>query len=138
MQVVLSINNAPKSCYVHRLVAEAFIPNPNNLPCINHKNEDKTDNRVENLEWCTQKYNVNYGDAQNKRVERSRKNGTLKRYTVGRRTPLIALDNAGIAVSDFDTILNASKTVGVKKYILGYYLHKNGCYDATTYKIFAR
>lgn len=46
---------------IHRLVAKAFIPNPNNLPCINHKNEDKADNRVENLEWCDVKYNDNYG-----------------------------------------------------------------------------
>jgi len=43
---------------IHRLVAQAFIPNPENLPIINHKNENPADNRAENLEWCTQSYNV--------------------------------------------------------------------------------
>lgn len=46
--------------YVHRLVAKAFIDNPNNLNEINHKNEDKSNNRVDNLEWCTKSYNVSY------------------------------------------------------------------------------
>ena len=61
MKLTLSRNGKKKSVAVHRLVARAFIDNPHNLPEINHIDEDKTNNRVENLEWCTTAYNLTYG-----------------------------------------------------------------------------
>ena len=61
LQVELYKNSIRKKKYIHRLVAEAFLPNPNGFPEINHKDEIKTNNCVENLEWCTRKYNNNYG-----------------------------------------------------------------------------
>lgn len=59
-----------KSFMVHRLVAMTFIPNPNNYPIVNHKNENKLDNRVENLEWCDLKYNSSYGTIRNRIAEK--------------------------------------------------------------------
>ena len=58
-----------KAFRLHRLVAEAFIPNPDNLPEINHRDENKKNNCVENLEWCDRGYNINYG-TRNERVSR--------------------------------------------------------------------
>lgn len=66
LQVTLTHNNKRKYVGVHRLVAQAFIPNPNNLPQVNHKDEDPLNNHVENLEWCTAKYNCNYGNRNSK------------------------------------------------------------------------
>ena len=60
-------SNTPKckTYLVHRLVAQTYIPNPNNLPQVNHINEDKTDNRVENLEWISNVDNIRYSKCKN-------------------------------------------------------------------------
>jgi hypothetical protein len=74
LRVCLYENKKHKDVYVHRLVAEAFIPNPQNLPEVNHKDEDKASNIVENLEWCDRKYNMNYGTrAQRSAVKHSKR-----------------------------------------------------------------
>ena len=70
--VSLTKGGATKAFYVHRLVAEAFIPNPDNLPMVNHKDEDKTNNFLENLEWCTAQYNNTYGNKAKRQANKIR------------------------------------------------------------------
>lgn len=71
-RVGLCKNGKMKNCYVHRLVAITFIPNPNNHKEVNHKDENPANNNVNNLEWCTSEYNNNYG-TRNKRAGESKK-----------------------------------------------------------------
>ena len=69
LTVSLYKDRKPKTIHIHRLVACAFIPNPDTLPCINHIDENKENNYVSNLEWCTWEYNYSYGT----RIERGAK-----------------------------------------------------------------
>ena len=74
--IKLCKNGKTKRFYVHRLVAQAFISNPNNLPMINHKDENPSNNNVDNLEWCDCKYNNMYGT----RLERISKSKSIPIY----------------------------------------------------------
>lgn len=82
-------------CFLgHRLVAQAFIQNPQKMRCINHKNEDKTDNRVENLEWCSHYENNHYGTAETKNYK-----------------PVMGTPKNGVGKLMFDSIKSAAKYV---------------------------
>lgn len=89
---------------VHRLVAKAFIPNPDNLPMINHKDEDKTNNCVDNLEWCSSKYNNNYGTLK----ERHERGNNYNRIAVDK------FDLYGNYICTYGSISQAASSVGVK------------------------
>ena len=78
LTVVFHKNGEYKRYLVHRLVAEHFIPNPDNLPQVNHLDEDKTNNSVDNLEWCDNKENSNHG-TRNERISSANTNGKLSK-----------------------------------------------------------
>ena len=94
LQVFLCCNGKYKIITVHRLIAQAFLPNPDNLPMINHKDEDKTNNNVDNLEWCTQQYNSNYKGVLKRRSQRMKENGIYEKIALKMRKypELIGLD----------------------------------------------
>lgn len=76
LKVGLRKNGKIKTVRVHRLVAESFVANPENLPEVNHKDENKENNLADNLEWCTTKYNAGYGTKAKRAYQTMRKQGT--------------------------------------------------------------
>ena len=105
--VGLSKNGKEKQYRIHRLVAEAFIPNPNSFSCINHKDEDRTNNCVENLEWCTIGYNNNYGNR-------------IKKVIKSMGKPIIAITPSNGSISFYPSISIASReTNSSRRHISG-------------------
>jgi len=90
--VTLTKDGEEKKFSVHRLVASAFIENPNNLPEINHKDENTLNNRADNLEWCSRQYNIDY--SKSKRVEQ---------YEHGEK------------IAEYRSIAEASRQTGIKR-----------------------
>lgn len=90
-----------KCSKIHRLVAEAFIENVNDLPQVNHIDEDKTNNKVSNLEWCTAKYNSNYG-TRNQRI-----------YGKSNKKSVLQFSKDGTFIRKHDSINKAAFTVNV-------------------------
>lgn len=120
--VGLNKDGEKKQVYVHRIVASAFLPNPDGLKFINHKNRNIADNRVENLEWCTAQYNVTYLDAHLKRGEKQRK-------------AVLVYNKDGTLFGEFDCCASVAKALGmwtdtIHRYMAG--KHKNR--DGLTFK----
>lgn len=108
-RVVVANSNGRYTAPVHRLVAMAFLPNPKSLPQVNHINEVKTDNRVENLEWCSCAYNINYGH-RNETV--SRKLKAVKEATTARPVEQVDLDT-GKVVKTWKSMREAARNFGI-------------------------
>ena len=105
--IFLYKNGKPKWYYVHRLVAIAFIPNPYNLPQVNHIDENKTNNCVENLEWCNQKYNVNYGTCIERRIKKLKNRKDLSK-------PILQFDLEGKLINEYPSINEVERQTGFK------------------------
>lgn len=103
--VSLSKKGKKKKLSVHRIVAEAFIPNPNRLPQINHKDENKANNHVDNLEWCTAEYNANYG-SRNERMIKSLRND------IRRSLPVLRFSVEGCLIDSFPSMHEAARVLG--------------------------
>lgn len=101
----LTRDGKAKGAKVHRVVAEAFIPNPNNYPEINHKDEDKANNVVENIEWCDRKYNMNYGTVQERMMSHPNR---IKAHEESKRE-IVAVCTKTLKETYFESITKADE-----------------------------
>lgn len=124
LSVNLSKNNKVKCYFIHRLVAEAFIPNPYNYPVVNHLDENPLNNIVDNLEWCTHYHNCMYGHAREKQKASRWMNDPEKKTwakaleardrncNCNSRKPVLQLDLDGNVIKKYASISEAGRICG--------------------------
>jgi len=108
LSVMLCLNGKTRRFYIHRLVASAFLPNSNDYKEVNHKNENKTDNRADNLEWCDRVYNRNYGTGDARRLQAARNNKKGRCYP--KRISQFSL--SGEYIASYDSSEDAARAIG--------------------------
>lgn len=113
----LKENGRKKTAYIHRLVAEAFVKNAFNLPCINHKDENKANNHADNLEWCSIAYNNRYGT----HIERIKE---TKTRTQGKKVAQLDC-NTGAILNIYDSISEGARAVGITKQAIDWAIAKS-------------
>ena len=106
LTVELRKNKIAKKRYMHRLVAEAFIPNPDNLTQVNHKNENKKDNNIKNLEWCSPQYNSTYGTR-------------LERFSKSKKKRVLQFDLDENFIKEWKSAVDIQKETGFEKNSIG-------------------
>lgn len=102
--VGVSVNGRHINLYAHRVIATCFLPNPDNLPQVNHKDCNRTNNNVNNLEWCTNEYNVAY---------REKYGVSAKEFSKALRKPLFAVNLKTLKVTYFESQNEAARQLGV-------------------------
>lgn len=101
LRIFLCKDGKRKMFFIHRLVAEHFIPNPDNLPEINHKDENKENNSVENLEYCNHEYNCNHG-TRNERISKTQTNGKCSK-------PVLQLSLTGDFIREWPSTMECGR-----------------------------
>lgn len=113
---------------IHRIVAEAFIPNPDGLPQVNHIDENPRNNEVNNLEWCTAKYNMNYGNGAKTRhlkIDYSKDIYKINAVVNGKKAckPVLMFTKDGHFISEFKSLKEAEKMTGIDSRYISAVLH---------------